>query len=140
MRDASLLGFAISAVLFVFVLLTGKQFSHLFLDTEDAQVVAYSYPFLVFTAAGYCLVVLVNTVRFTIQGMGFSTLAIISGVLEMITRSLVGIVAVPLIGYTGICLEHPMAWILADAFLIPDFFYCRKKIAGLYRGREDLLR
>ena len=123
----------ISAVLFVFVLLTGKQLSLLFLDTADAQVVAYSYRFLVFTAAGYCLLVLVNTVRFTIQGMGFSVFAITSGVLEMIARSLAGLVVVPLIGYTGICLAHPMAWIFADAFLIPAFFYCKKKIVGLYK-------
>ena len=133
LRDASLLGFVISAVLFVFVLLTGKQLSLLFLDTADAQVVAYSYRFLVFTAAGYCLLVLVNTVRFTIQGMGFSVFAITSGVLEMIARSLAGLVVVPLIGYTGICLAHPMAWIFADAFLIPAFFYCKKKIVGLYK-------
>ena len=103
LRDASLLGFVISAVLFVF------------------------------TAAGYCLLVLVNTVRFTIQGMGFSVFAITSGVLEMIARSLAGLVVVPLIGYTGICLAHPMAWIFADAFLIPAFFYCKKKIVGLYK-------
>ena len=133
LRDASLLGFVISAVLFVFVLLTGKQLSLLFLDTADAQVVAYSYRFLVFTAAGYCLLVLVNAVRFTIQGMGFSVFAITSGVLEMIARSLAGLVVVPLIGYTGICLAHPMAWIFADAFLIPAFFYCKKKIVGLYK-------
>ena len=133
LRDASLLGFVISAVLFVFVLLIGKQLSLLFLDTADAQVVAYSYRFLVFTAAGYCLLVLVNTVRFTIQGMGFSVFAITSGVLEMIARSLAGLVVVPLIGYTGICLAHPMAWIFADAFLIPAFFYCKKKIVGLYK-------
>ena len=133
LRDASLLGFVSSAVLFVFVLLTGKQLSLLFLDTADAQVVAYSYRFLVFTAAGYCLLVLVNTVRFTIQGMGFSVFAITSGVLEMIARSLAGLVVVPLIGYTGICLAHPMAWIFADAFLIQAFFYCKKKIVGLYK-------
>lgn len=133
LRDASLLGFVISAVLFVFVFLTGKQLSLLFLDTADAQVIEYSYRFLVITSAGYCLLVLVNTVRFTIQGMGFSVFAITSGVLEMIARSLAGIVVVPLIGYTGICLAHPMAWIFADAFLIPAFFYCRKKIAGLYK-------
>ena len=132
LRDASLLGFVISAVLFVFVFLTGKQLSLLFLDTADAQVIEYSYRFLVITSAGYCLLVLVNTVRFTIQGMGFSVFAITSGVLEMIARSLAGIVVVPLIGYTGICLAHPMAWIFADAFLIPACFYCRKKIAGLY--------
>mgnify|MGYP004470862211 FL=1 len=136
LRDASLFGFAVSAVLFVFVLLTGKQLSLLFLNTADAQVVEYSYRFLVITSAGYCLLVLVNTVRFTIQGMGFSVFAITSGVLEMIARSLAGLVVVPLIGYTGICLAHPMAWIFADAFLIPAFFWCKKRVQDCI-GKEE---
>lgn len=133
LRDASLLGFAISAVLFAFVVLTGKQLSLFFLDVADEQVIAYSYQFLVTTAAGYCLLVLVNAVRFTIQGMGFSVFAVTSGALEMVARVLAGLVLVPLIGYTGICLAHPMAWIFADSFLIPAFFHCKRKIAGLYR-------
>ena len=136
LRDASLFGFAVSAVLFVFVLLTGKQLSLLFLNTADAQVVEYSYRFLVITSAGSCLRVLVNTVRFTIQGMGFSVFAITSGVLEMIARSLAGLVVVPLIGYTGICLAHQMAWIFADAFLIPAFFWCKKRVQDCI-GKEE---
>ena len=52
------------------------------------RVIAYSYQFLVTTAAGYFLLTLVNAVRFTIQGMGFSVFAITSGVLEMIARTL----------------------------------------------------
>lgn len=137
LRDASILGFAVSAVLFVFVLLTGRQLSLLFLDTADAQVVEYSYQFLVLTAAGYWLLVLVNAVRFTIQGMGFSVFAITSGALEMVARSLAGTVVVRLLGYTGICLAHPMAWIFADLFLIPAFFYCRKKVEGLYQEQQS---
>ena len=39
-RDASILGFAVSAVLFVIVLLTGKQLSLIFLDTADDRVIA----------------------------------------------------------------------------------------------------
>lgn len=133
LRAASLLGFALSAILFAAVLLTGNQLALLFLDTADEQVLAYSYQFLVTTAAGYCLLTLVNTVRFTIQGMGFSILAITSGVLEMIARTLAGLVLVPLFGYTGICFSHVLAWIFADAFLIPTFFWCRKKVQRMYQ-------
>ena len=38
LRDASILGFAVSAVLFVIVLMTGKQLSLIFLDTADDRV------------------------------------------------------------------------------------------------------
>ena len=105
---------------------------------EDTKTTKYEHVMPLLAAAEESpevagLLVLVNTVRFTIQGMGFSVFAITSGVLEMIARSLAGLVVVPLIGYTGICLAHPMAWIFADAFLIPAFFYCKKKIVGLYK-------
>lgn len=134
LKDASLCGFAVSAVLLAVVVLTGKQLSLIFLDTADQQVLQYSYQFLVTTASGYCLLTLVNTVRFTIQGMGFSVLAITSGVLEMIARGLAGLVLVPMIGFTGICFSHVMAWIFADCFLIPAFFHCRKKLQKMYEA------
>lgn len=71
--------------------------------------------------------VLVNTVRFTIQGMGFSMFAITAGVLEMIARTLAGTAGVAVFGFTGICFANVLAWIFADAFLIPAFFYCKRR-------------
>ena len=70
-----------------------------------------------------------NVVRFSIQGMGFSVLAIISGVMEMIARGIAGILIAPRLGFAAVALAHPLAWIFADAFLIPAFFLCRRRIA-----------
>ncbi len=134
LKDASLCGFAVSAVLLAFVVLTGKRLSLIFLDTADQEVLRYSYQFLVTTASGYCLLTLVNAVRFTIQGMGFSVLAITSGALEMVARGLAGLVLVPMIGFTGICFSHVLAWIFADCFLIPAFFHCRRKLLKIYEA------
>ena len=58
--------------------------------------------------------------------MGFPTFAILAGVFEMIARSMAGILLVPMIGYTGVCLGSPIAWLFADAFLIPAYFHVRK--------------
>ena len=128
LRDASLAGFAISALCFLTALLTGRQLCLLFLDAGETEIISYAYQFLLFCTGGYCLLTLVNTVRFTIQGMGFSIFAITSGVMEMFARVLAAVVIAGKIGFTGICLAHPMAWIFADLFLIPAFFYCRRRI------------
>lgn len=127
-REAALVGFALSAVCFLFAFLTGKQLCLLFLDAAETEIIAYAYQFLLFCTGGYCLLTLVNVVRFTIQGMGFSVFAIISGVMEMIARVLAATVIAGKFGFIGICLAHPMAWVFADTFLIPAFFYCKKKI------------
>lgn len=99
------------------------------MDADETEIIAYSYQFLLFCIGGYCLLTLVNTVRFTIQGMGFSIFAILSGIMEMIARTLAALVVARKLGYIGICLAHPMAWLFADVFLIPAFFWCRKKVA-----------
>ena len=44
----------------------------------------------------------------------------------MLARAIAGFVLVPLMGFTGVTLGNPIAWILADAFLIPAYFHVRK--------------
>ena len=50
-----------------------------------------------------------NILRFSIQGMGFSNLAILAGVMEMFARMGVATLLVPAIGYTGACFASPAA-------------------------------
>ena len=126
--QASLVGFGVSALCFLTAFAAGKDLVLLFLDAGEVQIIDYAYRFLLCCTGGYCLLTLVNTVRFTIQGMGFSVFAIISGVMEMIARILVAAAAAGGLGFAGICLAHPMAWVFADVFLIPAFFYCRRRI------------
>ncbi len=51
--------------------------------------------------------------RNTLQGLGYSLQAIISGVGELIGRSLGGWLAVRFFGFTAICLSNPIAWLFA---------------------------
>lgn len=127
LKQASLCGFVCAAVSIPVLFIVGKPMTLLFLDEVNAQVVAYSFRFLMINSLGYCLLTLVNTVRFSIQGIGYSGLAMSAGVLEMLARTIAGAVLTPLIGFTGICLANPMAWLFADIFLIPAFQKCVKK-------------
>ena len=132
--DASLCGFVSSGVLYVIIWLYGAQLTGIFLDAPDPAVTAYAVEFLRIVGAGYCLLTLVNVVRFSIQGLGFSVLAILSGVMEMIARCFAGLVIAPHIGFAAVAMGHPLAWLFADIFLIPAFLLCRKKVASAHYG------
>ena len=99
----------------------------LFVDASETAIIQYAYQYLLVCTGGYCLLTLVDVVRFSIQGMGFSVFAISAGVLEMIARILAAVILVPTIAYMGICLANSLAWVFADVFLIPAFFFCRNK-------------
>ena len=134
LRAACIIGFIVSGLMVIVVKLFGGQLTMLFLDEKDPVIMQNSTQFLIIVSAFYCLLTLVNTVRFTIQGMGFSSLAIIAGVMEMIARGIAGMLLVPVFGYLGACYSSPLAWLFADAFLIPAFFFCKRKVAQQLEG------
>lgn len=125
---ASAAGFACAIVEFPIVFFFGRSFVHIFLDSPTPQVVEYAYISILCVAASSFLLVIVNAFRFTIQGIGHTSLSMISGVLEMIGRIFAALVLSKIWGYTGIALGSTVAWILADCFLIPTFFISYRKL------------
>lgn len=131
LRSAVILGAIYSAVIFVVVYFFGENMIQIFLSpTEEnaATVLVRAKEFLVINATFYFPLALVNIVRFLIQGMGFSGFAVFAGVFEMVARTIVGLFLVPVFGFVAACFASPLAWIFADAFLIPAFFFCRKRL------------
>lgn len=128
LRSAVILGAIYSALILVVLIFFGRDLILLFVSAKEAAVIAQAKQFLVTNAAFYLMLALVNIVRFLIQGMGFSGFAVFAGVFEMVARALVGLVFVPIFGFTAACFASPLAWVYADCFLIPAFFHCRKKL------------
>ena len=128
LRSAVILGAIYSALILVILIFFGRDLILLFVSAKEAAVIAQAKQFLVTNAAFYLMLALVNIVRFLIQGMGFSGFAVFAGVFEMVARTLVGLVFVPIFGFIAACFASPLAWIFADCFLIPAFFHCRKKL------------
>ncbi len=125
---ATVLGFIYSAVGIVFMLTLGGFFCSFFVDGSEAEIISMAKYYLVADAVFGFFLTLVNVYRFAMQGMGFSGLAITAGILEMIGRSLVAFVLVPVFGYRAACYASPAAWILADFFLVPACFRCIRKL------------
>lgn len=139
-RSCALLGLGYSAAAFGAMLLFAPQCAMLFLDPGEANVallVDLTSQYIVTSTAFFFPLALVNIVRFSIQGMGYSTLAILSGVLEMAARTVVGMVLVPMFGFTAACFASPAAWTCADLFLIPACMACIARLRRLYPAQPE---
>ena len=124
---ASMMSFVYSAAAYAAVVFFGSQMVGLFITGEGGkEMIAMAQLYLTRNVMFYPWLALVNIVRFMIQGMGFSMLAIAAGVMEMIARSLTGVTIVPRYGFEGAALGNPLAWIAADLFLIPAYLICRR--------------
>ncbi len=126
-----LLGAGYSLFALAVVLLLGDKLVMLFLDQVSAWLVPYALQMLRTLVFCYLLLAAIHIFRNYIQGMGFSPLATFAGVMEMVARAGVSFL-VPHFGYTAACFASPAAWVLADLFLIPAYFYCVKTLRKRY--------
>ena len=132
------LGCGYAVLAFIVLYFFGRYFAMIFLDAGDVTCLDNAHMFLIYNSMFYIPLALVNIVRFLIQGMGFSMFAVLAGVMEMIGRTLVATLLVPLWGFTAICLASPIAWILADAFLIPAYIIVRNRLRKIFNGQVEV--
>ena len=131
-KYALLIGCVYAVAAFVILTLFSKYLALLFLDADEVSTIGNVSLFLFGNSLFYIALVFVNVVRFSIQGMGFSTFAILAGVFEMFARTFAGMCLVPIFGYPAACFASPMAWIAADIFLVPAFLHCIKKLKKMF--------
>ena len=129
---AQLLGTIYAVFIFIVLYFAGRYILRLFTSTDI--VIEQAMMFLLANGISYTLLAAVNIFRFAIQGMGFSTFAIYSGVMEMIARILVAFTFVPMIGFSGAIWASPVAWLFAVIFLVPGLYYCCRKLDVKFSG------
>lgn len=132
LKAVSIVGCIYCVIAFAVILLFGKDLVSLFVDADDPAIIAdvlnKAQQFLVINSLLYIPLLFVNIVRFTIQGMGYTTVAMVAGLMELIGRAFVAMVLVPFFGYDAAVWANPAAWLMADAFLFPCYFMVIRKL------------
>ena len=92
------------------------------------ELLTYGRMYLVINAIGFLPLLGVNIFRFSLQGMGFSGYAMVSGIMEMAGRVLIAVLLVPRFGFPAVCLNGTAAWVLADCYVIPMYYKMLKRL------------
>lgn len=127
-KASSLMMVVYCAFMFGALMTGARTFALLFVDPSELEILQDTELFLHISVSFFPVLGLLCILRYTIQGAGFTNLAMLSGVSEMIARVLVSLYAVPMFGYLAVCFGDPTAWIFAIVFLIPAFMYVYRKI------------
>ncbi len=131
-RACALMGFVYALAAFGTMLAFAPACAKWFIDPGDGAdtvlLAALVSRYVRIGTAFFYPLALVNIVRFSIQGMGYSVLAIASGALEMGARAAVGCLLVPRYGFDAVCFASPAAWVCADLFLIPAAVACIRRL------------
>lgn len=127
-KVSSLMMIIYAAFTFVVLILGSRFLALLFVDASEIEILKNTELYLHVSCYFFPTLGLLCILRYTIQGAGYTNLAMLSGVSEMIARTLVSLYAVPVWGFIAVCFGDPSAWIAADLFLIPAFIYVYRRL------------
>ena len=100
----------------------------IFVNGNEKEVIANAAQLMRISNWFYPSLGVLVILRYSIQGLGYSNLSMMSGVMEMIARCGVSIWLVPALAWIGVCYADPVAWIMADIFLIPAYIWLIRRL------------
>ncbi len=117
----------ISMAFFVFSALVifplSDQMMRIFVDAGETEIISAASMQLKWGTWFFPSLAMLTILRYSIQGLGYSNLSMMSGVMEMVARCFISFWVVPAIGFLGVCIADPAAWVCADIFLFPAIFF-----------------
>lgn len=117
-RDGCIIQLCYCAAAWVVIFFVKDWAVNLVLGDAAPAVTAGAVEYLAVISMLFCFHGLLMIFRNTLQGLGYSVQAVISGVGELIGRSIGGWLAVHSLGYFGICISNPIAWGLALLYCV----------------------
>ncbi|MBQ8382297.1 MAG: MATE family efflux transporter [Clostridia bacterium] len=110
----------------------GQYLALLFVTADELAVIGDIHKLLSIVGTFYWSLGVLFVYRNAVQGLGYGVPAMAAGLFELVARAVIGIFAVPVLGFEAACYAGPLAWIAADLLLIPVFYTVIHKLKKRY--------
>ncbi len=136
-KASMLLVLIMSAIAAILICGLGETLVGLFLDKPDEQVVSLAMQYLHIIVIFYFFLGTLILYRNVLQGMGKVKAPLISGLAELVARTAAAFILCAYMGYLGVCLATPLAWIFAAIVLFAGYrMALRKAVKSIRKIRH----
>ncbi|MGX7164420.1 MATE family efflux transporter [Enterococcus massiliensis] len=130
-KQCLIMSCSFSIVAGAIVVLFGKQFVRLFVNTSEVEVFHLAQIYFNIASSMYWILAILFILRYTLQGLGQTKIPTIAGVMELIMRSFAAIVLTHYFQYPGAAAASPLAWIGSVIVLLYSYFKAIKELKRL---------
>ena len=113
------------------ILLSEPFIVPMFVQNASAEVYGYCSLFFAYTLPFYFLLGALAIYRTSVQSLGNSKAPFAACILELIARCSASIILGSFIGYPGIVLSSPLAWLGADLIVIPAYYSTVRRLENV---------
>lgn len=120
-------GIALGVIIIAF----GTPMVRLFVGEGSDEVVRLAHLMLIINGCGYWALGVLFVLRGALQGLGHTLVPTVTGVIELVMRVGAALVLGSLIGFEGVALSNPLAWLGAIVLLVPAYVRAHRSLARL---------
>ncbi|MCL3861104.1 MATE family efflux transporter [Actinotalea sp. K2] len=117
-----------AAVVGAVVALSGSSLVRLFVGPGEEDVVTMAAYFLLVNGALYVVLGTLFVLRGALQGLGYTAVPTVTGVLELVCRIGAAVVLGAVWGFNGVVWGNPLAWVAAMTVLVPAYARARRRL------------
>ncbi|AXL13514.1 MATE family efflux transporter [Microbacterium foliorum] len=119
------------ALLGALIIAFGTSMVRLFVGEGSDEVVRLAHLMLVINGCGYWALGVLFVLRGALQGLGHTLIPTVTGVIELVMRVGAAVVLGALIGFEGVALSNPLAWLGAITLLVPAYVRAHRSLARM---------
>ncbi|MCI1018367.1 MATE family efflux transporter [Microbacterium sp. C5A9] len=119
------------ALLGVIIIAFGTPMVRLFIGEGSDEVVELAHLMLIINGCGYWMLGILFVLRGALQGLGHTLVPTVTGVIELVMRVGAAVVLGALIGFAGVALSNPLAWLGAIVLLVPAYVRAHRALATM---------
>ena len=116
-KSAVILACIVSFISFIIIKLYGANIISVFMEETNHEVLKLAQTYLNITVFFFIFLGILFIFRNILQGMGEVILPLISGFVELLTRILFAFIFAKSLGFIGVCIASPAAWIFGAIIL-----------------------
>lgn len=122
LRKCAQMSVAFSLVVGILVIFFGTELLSLFVGPEETEVMELGKTYLLITGSTYWILALLFVYRYALQGVGKSMIPTVAGVMELVMRGTAAGTLAGWLGYAGVCMANPMAWLGSCVPLVITYY------------------
>nr|WP_268871950.1 MATE family efflux transporter [Liquorilactobacillus uvarum] len=136
------LSILISVIITLLILLSNGRLTYLFISNPGEKLLNLIRLYFILVTPWYILLSGLFILRFTLQGLNYNLLPMVAGLIELLMRTLAAVILVGILGYIGICLSAPLAWLGGISTLIYRFWKAIRQVEQMAqlkkRGEKEI--
>ena len=137
--NCSMISLGISVVMGILMYTVGENMVGIFIKDHNEAVISQAQAYLNISVLFYFFLGQIFIYRNALQGFGKPLIPLISSVAELLMRSFAAIVLAAHIGYIGVCIASPIAWVGGGIVVSIGYYYTLRQISKQYCAQKPTL-